>query len=151
MSKMSSRFDHWQQPVIEHNKLTIYNWLVQYPEGFSLGVHTDIGAFSYINAKHGVTIEPDVQVGSHCSIYSVSTIDDKAAPVVLRRNCRVGSHSTIMPGVTIGENAVIGAHSFVNRDIPANCLAFGIPAKVIRRIGDAPARAQTPANSGKRT
>jgi len=148
---MSRRFDNWQQPVIEHNKLTIYNWLVQYPESFSLGVHTDIGAFSYINAKHGVTIEPDVQVGSHCSIYSVSTIDDKAAPVILRRNCRVGSHSTIMPGVTIGENAVIGAHSFVNRDIPANCLAYGIPAKVIRRFGDAPPCTQAPVNSGKQS
>jgi acetyltransferase-like isoleucine patch superfamily enzyme len=39
-----------------------------------------------------------------------------------------------MPGVTIGENAVIGAHSFVNRDIPPNCLAYGVPAKVVRTL-----------------
>lgn len=129
---MNKRFDNWQPPVIEHNKPTIYNWLVQYPEGLVLGTHSDIGAFTYINAKHGVTIEPEVQIGSHCSIYSVSTIDDKAAPVVLKRNCRIGSHSTVMPGVTIGENAIIGAHSFVNRDIPDNCVAFGVPAKVVR-------------------
>jgi acetyltransferase-like isoleucine patch superfamily enzyme len=77
-----------------------------------------------------VTIEAEVQIGSHCSIYSVSTIDDKQAPVVLKKNCRVGSHSTIMPGVTIGENAVVGAHSFVNKDIPANSLAYGVRAKV---------------------
>jgi acetyltransferase-like isoleucine patch superfamily enzyme len=129
---MSNRFDNWQPPEIEHGKLTKYNWMVQHPEGLSLGQHTDIGAFTYINAKHGVRIEPDVQIGSHCSIYSVSTIDDKAAPVTLKRNCRIGTHSTIMPGVTIGENAVIGAHSFVNRDIPANCTAYGIPAKAVR-------------------
>lgn len=127
---MDDRFDNWTAPTIEHNKLTVYNWLVQYPEGLTLGSHTDIGAFTYINAKHGVIIEPDVQIGSHCSIYSVSTIDDKAAPVTLKRNCRIGSHSTVMPGVTIGENAVIGAHSFVNKDIPANCGAYGVPAKV---------------------
>jgi acetyltransferase-like isoleucine patch superfamily enzyme len=130
---MAERFDNWKAPVIEHNKPTIYNWLVQYPEGLTLGTQTDIGAFTYINALHGVTIEPDVQIGSHCSVYSVSTIDDKAAPVVLKRNCRIGTHSTVMPGVTIGENAVIGAHSFVNQDLPANCVAYGVPAKVIKR------------------
>ena len=42
---------------IEHGKLTEYNWLVQYPERFSLAPGTDIGAFTYINAKHGVTIK----------------------------------------------------------------------------------------------
>ena len=129
---MNDRFDNWKPPVIEHGKLTEYNWLVQNPDGLKLGRRTDIGAFTYINAKNGVTLEDEVQIGSHCSIYSVSTIDDKNAPVLLKKNCRIGTHSTVMPGVTIGENAVIGAHSFVNRDIPANCVAYGVPAKVIR-------------------
>lgn len=79
-----------------------------------------------------MTIGDFVQIGSHCSIYSVSTIDDKTGPVVLEKNCRIGSHTTIMPGVTVGENAVVGAHSFVNRDIPANGIAAGVPAKVIK-------------------
>jgi acetyltransferase-like isoleucine patch superfamily enzyme len=130
---MNERFKTWTAPVIEHNKPTVYNWVVQYPEGLNLGTHTDIGAFTYINAKYGVTIEPEVQVGSHCSIYSISTIDDKQAPVVLKRNCRIGSHTTIMPGVTIGENAVVGAHSFVTKDIPPDTLAYGVPARCIKR------------------
>ena len=82
---------------------------------------------------HGVTIEDYVQIGSHCSIYSVSTIDDKKGPVLVKKNCRIGSHSTIMPGVTIGENAVVGAHSFVNRDVPDNVVAMGVPV-VIKRV-----------------
>ena len=131
---MSDRFDNWEPPVIEHGKLTEYNWLVQNPDGLKLGKRTDIGAFTYINAKYGVTIEAEVQIGSHCSIYSVSTIDDKQAPVVLKKNARIGSHSTVMPGVTIGENTVIGAHSFVNKDIPANCVAYGVPAKVVKHL-----------------
>ncbi len=130
---MRNRFDHWEPPQIKHNQLTKYHWLVQYPEGLSLGVNTDIGAFTYINAKAGVTIEDEVQLGSHCSIYSVSTIDGREAPVVLKRNCRIGTHSTVMPGITVGENSVVGAHSFVNRDIPANCVAFGVPARVVRK------------------
>ena len=94
----------------------------------------DIGAFTYINAKNGVIVEDYVQIGSHCSIYSVSTIDNKEGKVILKKNCRIGSHSVIMPGVTVGENSIIGAFSFVNRDIPNNTVAVGVPAKVIKRI-----------------
>jgi tetrahydrodipicolinate N-succinyltransferase len=43
---------------------------------------------------------------------------------------------SVMPGVTVGENSIVGAHSFVNRDIPANCVALGVPARVVRRIGE---------------
>ncbi len=67
---------------------TKYNWVVQNTEKFKLGYKTDIGAFSYINAKYGVTIEDFVQIGSHCSIYSVSTIDDKQGQVTLCKNAR---------------------------------------------------------------
>ena len=134
MATTDLRFPNWQPPVIEDGKPTKYNWVVQHKSGLQLGHHTDIGAFTYINAKFGVTIEAEVQIGSHCSIYSVSTIDGKQGPVVLKRNCKVGTHSTVMPGVTIGENAVIGAHSFVNSDIPANGVAYGVPARVVRTL-----------------
>lgn len=127
------RFNTWKPPVIEHGKPTVYNWVVQYPDGLKLGLRTDIGAFTYINARHGVDIGEEVQIGSHCSIYSVSTIDGKTGPVVLGRNARVGAHSVIMPGVTIGENAVVGAMSFVNADVPPGTVAFGVPARVVRQ------------------
>jgi acetyltransferase-like isoleucine patch superfamily enzyme len=130
---MSDRFEDWQYPEIEEGKPTKYNWVVQHKDNFKMGFKTDIGAFTYINAKYGVTIEDDVQIGSHCSIYSVSTIDDKTGPVMLRTNCKIGAHSVVMPGVTIGENAVVGAMSFVNQDVPANSVAVGVPAKVISR------------------
>jgi acetyltransferase-like isoleucine patch superfamily enzyme len=81
-----------------------------------------------------VTIGDYVQIGSHCSLYSISTIDNKEGNIILKKNCRVGTHSVVMPGVTIGENAVIGAFSFVNTDIPDNTLTYGIPAKKIRKL-----------------
>ena len=130
------RFKDWEYPVIEEGKLTEYNWVVQHNDKLELGYKTDIGAFTYINAKNSVIIEDYVQIGSHCSIYSVSTIDNKEGEVILKKNCRIGSHSVIMPGVTIGENSIIGAFSFVNKDIPANAIAVGVPAKVIRRINE---------------
>lgn len=131
---MKDRFADWVYPEIVEGKMTKYNWLVQNVRNLTLGKRTDIGAFTYINAKHGVVLEDEVQIGSHCSIYSVSTIDEKTGPVVLKRNCRIGSHSVIMPGVTVGENSVIGAFSFVNRDIPDNVVALGVPARIVKVI-----------------
>jgi len=131
---MMDRFNDWEYPEIEEGRPTKYNWVVQHKDNLSLGYKTDIGAFTYINAKFGVIIEDEVQIGSHCSIYSVSTIDGKEGEVVLKRNCRIGSHSVIMPDVTIGENSIIGAFSFVNKDIPANVIAFGMPVEIIKNI-----------------
>ena len=133
---MVNRFSNWKYPEIEDGKPTKYNWVVQNIEGFNLGFETDIGAFSYINALHDVLIEDNVQIGSHCSIYSVSTIDDSHGKVILKQNCRIGSHSTILPGISIGKNSIIGAHSLVNKDIPDNVIAFGVPAKVIRQLNN---------------
>jgi len=131
---MKPRFSQWRPPEIEEGKLNKYNWVVQHKENFKLGFKTDIGAFTYINAHFGVTIEDYVQIGSHCSLYSVSTIDDKRGPICLKQNCRIGSHSVIMPSVTIGQNSRIGACSFVNKEIPDNVVAYGIPASVIRPL-----------------
>lgn len=128
----SDRFKNWEPPKIEDGKPTKWNWIVQYSEKFNLGAYTDIGAFTYINAKKGVTIEDYVQIGAHCAIYSVSTIDDKFGEVILKRGCKIGTHSTIMPGVTVGENAIVGAHSFVDRSVPAGSIAVGCPAKIIK-------------------
>ena len=131
---MDQRFENWQYPEIVDGEPTKYNWIVKNSENFKLGYKTDIGAFTYINAKYGVEIEDFVQIGSHCSIYSVSTIDNKQGTIILKKGSCIGTHSVIMPGITIGENSIIGAFSFVNKDIPDNVIAYGVPAKVIKRI-----------------
>jgi len=76
---MTDRFTKWKRPTIIDGKPTKYLWIVKHKDKFCLGDRTDIGAFTYINAKNGVTIEDDVQIGSHCSIYSISTIDGRKA------------------------------------------------------------------------
>jgi len=129
---MDKRFKDWKPPVFDEKGITEWNWMCQYPEGLELQKHTDIGAFTYINAKFGVEIQENVQIGSHCSIYSWSTIDDKKGRVTIKKNARVGSHSVIMPGVMIGENAIVGALSYVTENIPDNAIAYGIPAKVVK-------------------
>ena len=124
----------WRKPIIKHGKITKYNYIVQYPENLKLGKNFDIGEFSYLNCQYGIKIEDNVQIGSHCSIYSNSTIDNKKGSVILEKNCKIGTHSTIMPNVTISENSVIAAYSFVTSSIPKNEMWSGIPAKFKSKI-----------------
>ena len=84
----------------------------------TIGSHTDIASEVMIfNSEHDIhsedmhSIEEPVHVGDYVF---------------------VGPRVIIMPGVTIGENAVVGAFSFVTEDIPDNATAFGVPAKVVK-------------------
>ena len=95
---MSKRFKNWEYPEFDEKEMTKWNWMCQYHEGLKLGKNTDIGTFAYINAKFSVEIQEDVQIGSHCSIYSHSTIDNKKGKITIKKNARIGSHSIIMPG-----------------------------------------------------
>lgn len=131
---MEKKQTKWTKPVIKHSKLTKYNYIVQYPKNLKLGKNFDIGTFTYINCRYGVEIADNVQMGSHCSIYSHSTIDDKKGPVIIKNGSRIGTHSTIMPNVTIGENSIIAAYSFVTKNVPKNELWAGIPAKFKRKL-----------------
>ncbi len=134
LDSAQKRFPRWKIPTFDKAGMTKWGWMCQHSKSLKLGKYVDIGAFTYINAKYGVEIEELAQVGSHTSIYSISTIDDKKGKVVIRRNARIGSHSVVMPGVTIGENAIVGAFSYVNRDVPANVVAYGIPARIARKV-----------------
>jgi acetyltransferase-like isoleucine patch superfamily enzyme len=130
---MSERFKLWIKPEIPDGQPTIYGWVVKHPETFELAEYTDIGYGTYIQAECGVLIETGVQIGSHVSIYSVSTINNKRGAVVLERNCRVGSHSIIMPGVTVGENAVVGAFSYITHDVAPNTLVYPKQELIVKK------------------
>lgn len=126
--------NNWEKPIIEHGKITNYNYIVQYPENLKMSTRFDIGSFTYINCEFNVEIGERVQIGSHCSLYSNSTIDNKRGPIILKRKCKIGTHSTIMPNVTIGENSIIAAYSFVNKNVPDDEIWAGIPAKFKSKI-----------------
>lgn len=122
----------WLPLKFDKNDTTKWNWMCQHHNNLKCGKNVDIGAFTYMNAKNRIEIGDDVKIGSHCSIYTISTIDHKVGPVIIKNGAKIGTHTTIMPRCMIGENSTIGAHSFVNRSIPDNCIAFGVPVRIIR-------------------
>ncbi len=92
-----------------------------------------------------ITIEDDVLFGPNVSVYSSSHKFDNPSlpvkdqgyivkPVLLKKGCWIGINVVILPGVTIGRNAVIGANSVVNSDIPDFAVAAGSPARIIKFI-----------------
>ena len=109
-----------------------------------LGNNVSFGRRCFVSAKGGLTVGNNVLFGFDCVVLTeehkygkgltIWTSGFSTAPVNIGNNVLVGTKAIIMPGVTIGDNVVIGANSVVTKSIPSNCVAVGIPAKVIKKI-----------------
>lgn len=134
---------------------------LQGPITFHYGKHTHIGQRCFINFHFTVQDDAEVFIGDDCNFGPNVTIvtpmhpmlpDERrlmrtgdgslkrlcyAKPVHIGHDCWFGANVVVCPGVTIGENCVIGAGSVVTRDIPANSFAAGTPCRVIREITEA--------------
>jgi acetyltransferase-like isoleucine patch superfamily enzyme len=89
----------------------------------------------------GITIEDDVLIGPRVNLTTENHPLDPAnrrdlvtKPIVIKRKAWIGAGATILPGVTIGENSVVAAGAVVTKDVPANTVVGGIPAKFIKAI-----------------
>jgi len=89
----------------------------------------------------GITIEDDVMIGPRVNItpenHPVEVSERKTLvpdAVVIKRNAWIGAGATILPGVTVGENSVVAAGAVVTKDVPANTVVAGVPAKTINQI-----------------
>jgi acetyltransferase-like isoleucine patch superfamily enzyme len=89
----------------------------------------------------GITIEDEVMIGPRVNITSENHPADISmrktlipAKVVIKKNAWIGAGVTILPGITIGENAVVAAGAVVTKDVPANTVVAGVPAKIIKTI-----------------
>lgn len=112
------------------------------------GFNIEIGENFYSNHNlvildaNKVTFGNNVQIGPNCGFYTSGHPIDKetrrkvefAKPITIGNDVWIGGNVCIMPGVTIGDNAVIGAGSVVTRDIPSNVVAVGNPCKVMKEI-----------------
>ena len=115
------------------------------------GHHVHFG--DYVYANYGLTLVDDTHIyvgdhtmfGPHVTLATAGhPIDPELRcrglqynmPIHIGRNCWLGAGVIVMPGVTIGDNVVIGAGSIVTRDIPSNVVAVGNPCRVLREVGE---------------
>lgn len=104
-------------------------------------VKIDSGHSDLITIEDGVSIAGGTRLLCHQRDFSDYCVGDEylalgyiLKPIVLKKGCLVGMESFVMPGVTVGEGAVVGAGSLVTKDIPAWTIAAGRPAKVLKQI-----------------
>lgn len=122
---------------------------IEPPFYFCYGYNISFEGMAYLNFNCSfvddgkIIIGDKVMFGPGCTIATVGHPIEPTmreymytAPVNIRDNCWIGANATICPGVTIGENSVIGAGSVVTQDIPANVIAAGNPCRVIREINE---------------
>jgi acetyltransferase-like isoleucine patch superfamily enzyme len=106
-----------------------------------------IGDHTFINHGSSISAHKNVRIGRHCLLGHHTLIVDRnehgveqrevappAPQVIIEGHVCIGSRAIILPGVLIGHHSVIGAGSVVTKNIPANCLAVGNPARVVRRF-----------------
>lgn len=161
-AKLGRRVRLWGVPMVNNQGELVIGDDARLASGVSTlelgvgpGARLEIGERVLIN--HGCSIGATklVKIGARCNIGSQSILIDNAfheldperrderpepAPVVLEDNVWLAARVIVLPGVTIGRNSVIGAGSVVTKDVPADVLAAGVPAKVLRplRPGSAP-------------
>lgn len=122
---------------------------IEPPFYFCYGCNIDIGDSVYINFNCNFIDDGKITIGERTMFgagVTIATVGHPlnpdmreymyTAPVTIGKNCWIGANATICPGVTIGDNSVVGAGSVVTKDIPANVIAAGNPCKVIREINE---------------
>ncbi|MDO4903046.1 MAG: sugar O-acetyltransferase, partial [Limosilactobacillus sp.] len=116
-------------------------FFTDYGRNIKLGKNIFINSGVMFTDLGGIEIEDNVLIGPKANIISVNHPLDPAKrrglefkPVKIKRNAWIGANATIVPGVTVGENAVVGAGAVVTKDVPDNTVVAGVPAKVIKTI-----------------
>jgi UDP-2-acetamido-3-amino-2,3-dideoxy-glucuronate N-acetyltransferase len=118
---------------------------VEVQKGAKIGSRCKISSHTFI--CEGVTIEDEVFVGHNVTFTNdllpratrpdgspQTDADWKCVPTLVKRGASIGSSATIVCGVTIGERAMVGAGAVVTKDVPANTLVVGNPARVLRKL-----------------
>lgn len=109
----------------------------------SLGDRVTIGQHSILNANHPITFGDDVGTGSYLAIWThgyhfghgpLDGIEPAYAPVHIGANVWLGFQVTVLPGTTVGENSMVAAGSVITRDVPADVLVGGVPARVKKHL-----------------
>jgi acetyltransferase-like isoleucine patch superfamily enzyme len=122
-----------EQSSIGDNSLIGTNVVIDGETTVGKGVSIQTGV--YICRRS--TIEDFVFLGPYCLFtndkYAMQRMTDLQGPIV-KKGASIGANSTLMPGVTVGEGAVVGAHAVVTRNVPAGTMFLGVPARQVKRV-----------------
>ncbi len=117
--------------------------MINHAEFVSVGKNVYINHACTMLALGTISIEDNVLIGPKANLitegHPVNSNERRALevkPVIIKKNAWLGAGVTILPGVTVGENSIVAAGAVVNKDVPANTIVAGVPAKVIKDINE---------------
>ncbi len=124
-----------------HNRLAI---LFHRMRGIKIGknVYFDRGVFIDTSRPHLVTIQDDVEIGPNAMIIATDSSYNhifKEVPIlykeiIIEKKAYIGAGAIILPGITVGESAIVGAGSLVTKDVPSRSVVIGVPARIIKTV-----------------
>ncbi len=130
-------------------------WAINVPQSFGMfppfytdcGKNTHVGERVFINAgckfqdQGGIFIGDDALIGHNATLCTLNHVQDPARrasmiakPIHIGKKVWLGANVTVLQGVTIGDNAIVAAGAVVTKDVPANAIVGGVPAKIIKMI-----------------
>lgn len=129
------------QQVVDPSVEIRLPFYTDYGRNIHLGKRIFINSGVTFTDLGGIYLADDVLIGPNANLISVNHPLDpdqrrgvELKPVYIHRNAWIGTNATILPGVTVGENAVVAAGAVVTRNVPANTVVAGIPARVVKTI-----------------
>lgn len=129
-----------QQPVDSSNEIRL-PFYTDYGRNIHFGKNVFINSGVTFTDMGGIYLADGVLVGPNATLLSVNhplAVSQRHGvelkPVHIHQNAWIGANATILPGVTVGENAVVAAGAVVSRNVPANTVVAGVPARVIKTI-----------------
>ncbi|WP_228469334.1 sugar O-acetyltransferase [Paenibacillus sp. JNUCC31] len=140
-AKVRDLFSQLTGEIVNETFELLPPFYTDYGQNIRVGKHVFINQGCTFMDRGGITIEDHVLIAPKVNLVTInhpvapsqrrSTV---STPIVIKKGAWIGIAATIMPGVTVGENSIISAGAVVTKDVPANTIVAGIPAKVIKTI-----------------
>lgn len=143
ISEINKIFSELIGKEVDPSSFIIPPFYSDFGENINIGKNVFVNHACTFMDRGGITLEDHVLIGPKVNLITTNHPENPSErhatvsyPIVIKKGAWIGAAATVLPGVTIGENAIIAAGAVVTKDVPDNVIVGGVPAKIIRSINE---------------